>query len=438
MTDVSFDTATANGLLKPVFGGIVDSRIPANYLLSNLVAYNKEKKLGELLQELVWLTEEQGITLNAGSGVVYTLNDSESAISKKLSASGAEITVKSTVAIKLLAAAQGAGPKAFLSALSGLTANMLRTMRRSVEIESCWGSAPTGIGAILARTVDAGTSQTFSINMASWAPGIWAGAEKMFVDVYSAAGPLGTKRNTSGTMQVTGIVHPTGSTEGTVKFLGTEAEMDNVTAGDIIVPRGAVSNTTGPVYAQQVGLMTSAANAGTYLGIDGSSSGYSQWAGNSFSVGSTDLTWDKVEQMVGMAVGKGLDGPAHLLVSIRTWSVLNMYLNQLRKIDSSYSKDKTTIGTKSISYISQNGELTVHPYHFMKFGSALLIPANSDGEEPLGRYGSSDITFEIPDEGGKYMRIMSGSGVEFRAWTDQLLVNRAPAKCVVATGIVNS
>jgi len=426
MADVSFDLTTAAGLTKPVFGKIVEARPPKNYKITNKVPFRAT--LGEQLQEVVWLTDEWGVTLDAGAGEVYALNDSVSAVSKKLNGSGAEVTLKTTVAMKLLAAAMGAGPKAFQSAVGALGTNMMRTMQKVIEIQTVWGSCTTGIGQISARTVDSGTSQTFSITAASWASGFWAGAENMYVDVYNDDSFV-TKRNSSGTMKVTAVTPPSGATLGTVTFLGTEAEMDNIVADDVIVLRGG--GTEG-----QVGLYTSASNSGTYLGISGAT--YSQWAGNTFSCGSADLTWDKVEQGIGLAVGKGLEGDATLYVSTRTWGNLNTDLSALRAIDASYSMKQTEVGTSSIRYHSQNGMVTVEPYTFMKWGSALLLPENQDGQTYIERIGSSDITFDIPDEGGKNMRIMDGNGVEFRAWTDQFCVNRAPSKCVVFTGIVNS
>lgn len=424
MADSHFDVSAANGLLKPVFEKLRDAR-PANPLrFTNKFGYNRDKGLGEQLQEAVWLTDEQGFTHDAGTGTVFDLNDSQAAASKKLTGSGAEIVLKSTVAIKLLAAAQKEGDAAFTSAYKGLFKNMTRSMHRRVEVQSMWADHDTGLGIVSAQTDDSGTTQTFSVTAASWAPGIWAGAENMQVEIYSA--DFVTNRTTSD-CKVTAVTMPTGGSLGTITVTGTEAQLDNVVATDVFKFRGSET-------AEGIGMMKSSANAGTYLGISGAT--YSQWAGNTHAVGSANLTWEEIESGIALAVGKGLDQNGCLYVSPKTWGNLNTDLAALRVIDSSYRNEKTDAGTSSIVYHSQNGMVSVEPYHFMKQGYALFFPEDQDR---IGRYGASDVTFEIPDRGGEYMKVLEGkNGVEFRAYTDQLVVNRAVSNCCVFSGIVNS
>jgi len=427
MADQDFDFSAAEGLLKVVADKLGDARPNHMLRFTNWCGYDSEKTLGELLRGGQWLTEEFGITHDAGSGVAFDLVDSIAAQSRKMEGSGAEIVLRTTVAMKALKATQKEGDAAFKSAYGELMRNMRRSGDRRLEVVAMWGQHPDGIALIGDQTVDAGVNQTFSVKAGHWAPGIWAGAEGMRVDVWDPT--FTTRRNLNGTMKLVSVTHEKGpSVLGTLKFLGTEAEMDTIAPDDVITFEGAYDDSGDP--QEMVGMMVSSQNDSEYA------ADFSQWGGNTFAVGA-NLTWEAIDRdIIGLAVDKGLDTNIIGYVSTRSWSNLNVDLHALRVLDSSFSQEKTTAGTKSISWQSSVGVATMEPYAFMKSGSCLFFP---DDKKRITRNGSTDWDFKIPEAGGKYMRVLEGKhGVEFRSYTDQLVVNRAVPHCVTGTGIVNS
>ena len=73
------------------------------------------------------------------------------------------------------------GQKAFMDATKFLVANMLRSMAKKLEIEMLYGQMGYA-------TVDSATGAAITITTAEWAPGIWAGAEGMPIEIRSADG----------------------------------------------------------------------------------------------------------------------------------------------------------------------------------------------------------------------------------------------------------
>ncbi len=409
---------TADGWFKDMFGTMNDAR-PEGTPFLNMVDFASKKKLGEKFSEPVWLTDEHGFTYDSGAGSAFTLKASVAAESDEATLSGAEIVLRSRTSYKFLAAAVNSDKAAFGRTYSRLVANMRRSFDKRLEITMMYGGDSGGLGAVSAIS-GSGTSRTITLTEASWAYGFWTGSKNATIDVYTSAGT--TRMTTSAGFSITSV----DMANRQLVLSGLAADFTNVAATDTIFWNGANGN-------EGTGLRSIAnLTTGTYLGISGTT--YPDlWRGNQVTV-SGNLTWDKIQDGLEEAAGRGCEGELCLLVPLPAWSNLNSDVSALRAIDSGYSKSKQSIGTEAIEYHSVTGKVAVVPSRFVKNGEAVAFPKNGD----MQRIGSTNITFELPDKGGQYFRhLTDAAGVELRAYSDQALWTTQVRDLILWTGITN-
>lgn len=233
------------------------------------------------------------------------------------------------------------GSKAFMDATKFLVANMLRSMAKKLEIEMLYGQVGYGV-------VASTSTNTITITTAEWAPGIWAGAEGMPVEI----------RDTSGA---------TSRGEATVTAVDMDARTVTVNAlpvgtvaTDVLWHKGAYGNEFPGIHK------ILSTTSGSLFNINVGS--YNLWKGNSFSAGSAALSFTKLNLAASRAVEKGLDGKLLALCNPRAWA--NMLSDQaaLRMYDQSYSTTELKQGAQSIRFYSQNGEIEIEPSIYVKEG----------------------------------------------------------------------
>lgn len=300
------------------------------------------------------------------------------------------------------------GQKAFMDATKFLVANMLRSMAKKLEIEMLYGQVGYAKvdGALVAAT-------TLPIKAAEWAPGIWAGAEGMPIEVRDAA---------------------TGVLKASVKVQSVDMDLQEIVVdagvtcadGDIIWHKGAYGNEFAGIHK----ILT--VSSGSLFNIDVGT--YNLFRGNSYSAASAALSFTKLGQAATRAVEKGQEGTLLALVNVRSWQ--NMLTDQaaLRKYDQSYSPAKMENGSKALMFHSQNGEIEIEPSLYVKQGYAYLLNVDD-----WMRVGSTDITFKRPGQGEEFFRDLENSAAyELRLYTDQALFCQAPGRNTIITDIVNS
>jgi hypothetical protein len=420
-TNISNSITTAGGWLKEVTGEVQDVR-PDGVKLTRQVKFNAAKKLGDAYVEPVWLSEEQGFTYDAGtSGAGFDLNDSEAALSAQLRLTSAEMVLTSRVGLTQFMRAADEGKQSFGNFYRRLLANMASSFKKRVEITSIYGGTSIGKASSVSAST---TTATITMNTAHYAPGIWAGSKNCKLDAYNGS----TKLNTTGEIKVT--AHTPGSAP-TIAIEGAAADITAINSAGSSTEfyfKGAYGNEMTGIYT--IAGQTTA----TYANI--SATTYDLWKGNAIPVGSADLTWDKIQDGVESAVGRGLDESIALYVPLPAWSALNSDLNGLRMLDNSYRKEKNEFGQESIVYHTLCGTVRIEPSIYVKYGDSFALPEEGAYCE---RIGSSDITFEIPGQGGEYFMVVPGKHqVEYRASSDQALLCRAPSKCIQWSGIVST
>lgn len=411
---------TAQGWTKQITGEVQDVRVDG-CKVTKQVKFAVGKKLGKEFVEPVWLSDEQGFTYDIGTaGNGFDLNDAEAAESQQIKLSGSEIVLTTRVGLKALRTAVADGKEAFGDMYKRLLANMALSFKKRVEIVTIYGG--TSIGQASAVTPST-TTAVITLNTTKYAPGIWAGAKNAKLDAYNGASKL----------NVTDI-KLTKHTPGTAPSITISSDAATITAIN-----GAGASTEfyfkGAKGNEATGLFTVAGQTTvSYANIDPSL--YDLWQGNPVAVGSADLTWDKIQDGVESAVGRGLDEPIVMYVPLPAWSALNSDINGLRMLDSSYRKEKNDIGQESIVYHTLCGTVRIEPSIYVKYGDAFAIPEDGDYTE---RIGSTDIDFELPTKNGEYFMVVPGkNAVEYRAGTDQAPLERAPSKCIQWSGIIST
>jgi hypothetical protein len=350
---------------------------------------------------------EHGVTFASSDDDAFNLNPPVAGSIKDAQVRGSPLIMRSVLGYVAASRAVKGGPQAFMDATKFIVSNMLRSMAKKLEIEVLYGQMGYG-------EVSAISSATYTISTAEWAPGIWAGAEGMPIEIRDAAGT--TSRGES-------IVQSVSFENRTITLTSA---IPGVIATDIVWHKGAYGNEFPGIHK------ILSVQSGTLFNINVGT--YNLFRGNIYGAGSAALSFTKLNLAVARAVEKGLETKVLALVNPRAWA--NMLSDQaaLRKYDSSYSAAELQNGSKSIKFHSQNGEIEIEPSIYVKEGFAYLLCL-----EDWYRVGSTDMTFKRPGQGDEFFRdLENAAGYEMRLYTDQAVFCHAPGRNVLINAVVNS
>jgi hypothetical protein len=400
---------TLNGLFKETYADKLAELIPDGVKLLNKIKFmSKEKQPGNLYHQPVILGMEHGITFASSDDDAFNLQPPVAGTIKDAQVRGNPVLLRSVLGYTAASRAAQGGAKAFMDATKFLVANMLRSMAKKLEIEMLYGQ----VGYAKAASA---SGAAVTIQTAEWAPGIWAGAEGMPIEIRDAAGTI-----SRGQFKVLSVNMDT-----RVITLDSNAQAAGVVNTDVIWHKGAYGN-------EFPGIHKILTTSGTLFNID--SSQYNLFKGNEHSAASAALSFTKLNKAIARAVEKGLDSKVLVLVNPRTWADLLSDQAALRKYDASYSPVKMENGAKSILFHSQNGDMEIEPSIYVKEGFAYALC-----EAEWSRVGSSDMTFKRPGKEGDFFREQdNAAGYELRLWSDQALFCYAPGKNTLIKDIVNA
>lgn len=399
-----------NGLFKETYADKLKDLVPDGVKLLNKIDFvAKDKMPGNLYHQPVILGLEHGVTFASSDDDAFSLNAPISGSIKDAQIKGNPLLLRSVLGLSA-ASRSATSQQAFEQGTKYLVANMMRSMARKLEIEMLYGQV--GYGAVGVTP----TTTTISIAAGEWAPGIWAGAESMPIEIRDITGA--TVRG-----QFTVVSVDMSAKTVTVSASPVTA---GVVATDIIWHTGAFGNEFAGLHkilSQTTGSLFNI-NVGTF----------NLFRGNIYDAQAAALSFTKLNSAVARAVEKGQDGKMLALVNPRTWANLNNDQAALRRYDSSYKSAQAEMGTESIKFHSQNGELEIEPSIFVKEGYSYLI-----GVDDFMRVGSTEMTFKRPGHEGDFFRDLDGAaGYELRLYTDQALFCSAPGRSVLITNIVTS
>lgn len=419
-------TTTLNGLFKEVYADKIENLIPDGVKLLKLVPYvEAAKEIGNLYHQPVQLSHEHGVTYAAADSGAFNLNNAVAAIFKDAQLNGAQMLIRSSMSYEAAARASN-DRKAFVKATSLMVQNMVNSMAKRLEISCLYGR--TNIGQ-LSATSGSGGSRTYTIATASWASGIWAGAENMPLDSTSAAVPTsaGQKLNTNAQLTVVSV----DLTARTVSVTGNSADL---TAIDAAIGTGAYLIPFGSLLNDLFGLDRIITNTGVLYNIDASV--YNLWKGNTSDALSSALSFSKILSGVALAVERGLDQDVICMISPKTWANISSDQAALRMYDDSYKAGKLENGASEYSFNGQNGKIDIVSSIYCKEGESFIFPPKR-----LKRIGAMNISFKMPGRQQQedfFLELTSQAGYELRAYTDQTLFSDSPARLVKIINIVNS
>lgn len=400
------EVGTLNGFFKETYADKLQELIPDGVkLLTKIKFVAKDKQGGNLFHQPVILGMEHGITFANSTDDAFNLNAPVAGVIKDAEVRGNPAVLRSVLGMS--AASRASGSKnAFEDATKFLIANMLRSMAKKLEIEILYGQMGYA-------TVASISSTTLTITTAEWAPGIWAGAKNM---------PLELRDTTGATSRGTATVT---SVDMSARTVTLDTALVGVVAGDVVWHKGAFGKEFPGIHK----ILTA---TGVLFNID--TTEFDLFKGNSYDAGSAALSFTKMNLATARAVEKGLDSSLYALVNPRAWAGMMNDQAALRRYDSSYEVSKAETGSKAIVFHSQNGDIEIEPSIYVKEGYAYLLCVDE-----WMRVGSSDITFKMPGtDQDKYFRQMeSAAGYEIRAFTDQAVFCSAPGRNVIIINIIN-
>ncbi len=419
MADTATTVSKLNGWFKDKHGKFQDL-IPDVAKLEGMIGpLVKAQKLGRNFLFPVELSLPQGVTYAAAGDGAFAFEDTIPGEMKEATIDGSQIVVSDILDYESAAKATEEGDAAYGDAGERLIKRMRKAGHKRIELSMWYGQ--TWLATIASATTS-GSTRVCVINTAEWATGIWTGMKNMRVDVYTTSA-LSSKVGTGATL----VVNSVDVANRTITLSGTDYA--SVLATHYIVPRNSVGK-------DMAGVGKIVTNTGSLFGIDASS--YELWAGNSFSCGGQAFTLKTLQDAISDAVGKGLDEKATCFVSTRTWNNLCTDQAALRKYDASYGP-KATNGFRSLSMVSQNGELEICPHTVIKEGEAWILPVDR-----FMKIGAQDFGFNVPGRGEEYFDNATNSsgqalaGYRLMGYGHLAIIHGAPGMCTKVTSIVQS
>ena len=401
-----------NGFFKELYADKLKDLIPEGLKIITAIGFiSKEKQGGNLFHQPVILGMEHGVTFASSDEDAFNLLPAIAGTIKDAQVRGNPMVMRSILGYAAASRAMKGGQQAFMEATKYLVSNMLRSASKKLEIQMLYGQMGY---ATVESNVLVGAPTVINITDAEWAPGIWAGAEGMPIDIYDAAGV---------TLRGSFVISSVDMDLKTIT-LATSAFAAGVLATDVIYHKGAFGNEFPGIHK------ILSTTTGSIFNINVAQ--YNLFKGNSYNAAGA-LSFTKLTRAAARPVEKGLDSKLTVYVNPRTWADVLNDQAALRQYDQSYSPMKVENGSKAILFHSQNGELEIIPSIYIKEGYAYGLAL-----EEWMRVGSSDITFKRPGQGEDFFRDLENSaGYEMRLYTDQAVFCMAPGKNVLITGIVN-
>jgi hypothetical protein len=425
-------TSQMDGIFKKVYGPEVLDLVPdTDKIAKDIPFVSAEKQEGDSFNVPVTLTAETGATFNV-DGSAFDLNMPISNIEKNAAVSGTEFVLRSVISYAAMQKAlktkdSKAGARAFVNATKFKVENMIKSASFFREASLLYGggtAAASNLGVVSATTGSASTNLVCIFTAATFCHGLWAGKEGMECDFYAADG---TNRSTAGTAAAGDSVFRVASvdpTTYTVNFTSHATNVGNVVAADQCFFAG--SRVKG-----MLGIDAMVNTSGSVWGI--SNSTYNLWKPSSYDVNGA-LTFEAVLKGMRRPAALGYSGKMTLYCGTDSWQDLNQDQAALVRHVKDKSGGEVTMGSESITYYGQTGEIEIKPHILIKRGEAFALPTDE-----CMRVGATDITFEMPDGQGKIFRHLENkAGLEIRNyWLQGFFTNR-PAFTVKYYGITPS
>jgi hypothetical protein len=430
MASVVTTPTVLSGLFKEVYGDNQISLIPDNAKLQKMIPFvGRDKELGNYYHQNVVVTSEHGISYAAADAGAFALNDSVSLYTQDAKVQGSQMLIRSALSYDAAARASN-NKKAFVKSTSMIVENMVESMAKRLEISLFYGQSATGL-ATAATAAVSGSAVVATITDATWAPGMWCGAENARVAVKVGSdvkGPFYISAvdfdNKTLTLKAATETNGLDAGTGVLTDIQSQATVYIFWLGSVAVADGSTT------FREMIGLDKMITTSGSIFNINNST--YNMWAGNSVTK-TGQLTLGKILSALGKPISKGLEEDVTCFVHPDTWQNLASDLAALRRYDGSYDSKEGDNGFKMLTYYAQNGKIDVISHNCVKGGDAFVIPVKR-----FKRVGAQDISVKTPGrEEEIFIHLQNSAGYELRAYCDQALFPEALAKCLKISGFTN-
>ena len=435
MASVETVATSLNGNFKNVYGDKIMDLVPESDILyrnDRIKFVSKKGREGLQFNQPVLVALPSSATWGLNGP---TLNTPIAMQMANATVTGSAITMRDVLSYD--SAARAASSEAAFEGTVGL---VLRTLFKAhgkfAEIDLLYGNGAitSGISLFQSTSVAAPTGSTgaetmaVTVSYATWAPAMFSGFQNAKLDAYVT----GTKVNTAAlTISSITVAPASSSVGGVITLTGSDADLAAVYA---LTGSTAIDfYWYGAFGSNMVGISGILQNTGSLFGISASS--YDLWQSNSFSCGSSQLTFSKLQQAVALAVSRGLDESVMALVAPVTFADLVNEQAGARRYDSSYKPAKGENGVEALTYWGPAGKIEVVPHMFVHQGEGFILPpAEAIKVGPLDHISPTlpgidgDIFFQSPTQASYEVRLFSDFG---------LLIN-TPAKCTYLSSITNS
>lgn len=413
-----------DGNYKQQYPSKIENLVPECALIYKAVPFvQKSLQNGSYYIQPVILADEQGWTYQAPDSTDYDLKGNVSMATKPAQVLGSQLIGQAQLGYEAAARAMTTS-QAFEDAV-GLQMRVLKTSGiKRLEVNFLYGGTSIALAASSANVNT--TSTAVTIKLSDWSAAFWSGMTGAKFDLYQSNGT--TIVNTVGTPLIVSTVN---AETRVVTFTSTSTA--DITAVDAYILANA--NVAqffffGANGTEAAGLKKQLTNTGLLFNINATT--WDLWRGNTYAVGGVAFTFSKMQAAIAKAVNRGLQEEVNVYVNPNTWQNLMTDQAALRMYTSDSSEFKN--GAEKLTFMSQNGRVNVMSHLFVKEGDAFIVPMGK-----VGRFGATDITFNIPgtDNGRIFIQIESKSCFEYRCYSNQTLFLEAPAQGVYVSGIVN-
>lgn len=397
------DLTSLNGNFQKVYGAY-EKAVPENAMLIKEVPFSNAERLGEKYVHGVELTRSHGWTM-ASSTSTPNLNAPVSRESKLAEVDGYQSIMRSR--ISYIAANRAKTSEAAFVTETQATVEELRTSHlERLEVLSLYGQDSLA-------TVESVSSDTVTCTAASWADGIWVGAENMKVDIYSSGGTF------KKTAQISSVNFDS------YQLVLNSGEGSGLAAADVIYYQGGSSTN------EYAGIKKIVSNTGTLFGI--SASTYALWKAPTATV-TGPLTLKDILAVDGKSRARGGKGDKVVLVHHATFVDLVNDIEAARTYGGDqYKQNQIERGTQSLKLFSPSGVMTIKVHDCVKRGDAFGLMLSK-----WKRIGSTDPTFKFNGTDQYFFDLENVAALELRSFADNAWFCTRPAVNFYISGIVPS
>lgn len=403
-------TNTLNANYKAVYADDIVEMIPDGVkVLKDIKFVEGDKAQGGTYHQPVCLGLEHGASFGVGEDII-NLAAAVAGKLEDLTVTGFQMVMRAQWGWTAISRAVGK-KAAFRNATEVVLTNLMRSHKKKLEALMLYGQS--GLGTVLSVS-----GNDIRLTDATCAEGIWVGAERMPIDVYTS---------TTITQQTTITAVTIAATSPYITL--TVANPGTVTAGDVIYFRGSYGKEFMGIHK----ILTQ--TSGTLFGV-AQSSYPTLMAGTAYAPSSGQLTYQKLVKAAALALPKGGEGRFKVYCHPESWQDVVNDMESARD----FSAQKPTIlerGVDNIKFHSVAGiiELVAHTGIWRGYCYGLL----QDGT--WKRIGSTDVTNHIPglqQSGDAFLVMENTAGVESRTYSDFAVICDAVARSFVISNITQS